>query len=1277
MKSKYNNGVRGVWWSVLAVLITLLAGGGNKAQAFQHPGIPLTLSDLSTVKSNLNNAPWSSGYAALVADGRSSTNYTMQGPFGYVNRNYYGNYDNENAWKSDMQAAYNLARMWYFTGDANFARKSHDILIAWANTMTNFGGIEASFDLGDYAYRYAGGADILRGTWPGWTPTDTATMSNFFANVYWPDLSIPGLVTQGSQGMEEINAAVAIAVFNDDTNKFNQVLTTFLTDADSGLRDTYANGEVGDTGRDQGHAGLYVIDMAWTAEVFWKQGVDVFSIFDNRIHACGEYYSRYNGVSLQANLPYIPIGAPFWGLFNNIGGTPGSAGLDALSPNILHAAYSVRKGISTPYVDLNGLRGGDEEGFVYYKVADTSTATPPAIPSLPATASLTTGLTRADLNGCTPTGSASYSGGTWTLSSGYNGGDPWNYNTANDTVQFVYQQLTGDFTFIARVDSVSTVSGHDKAGLMLRDSLGSANERMWVAITSNTNFERCVRGWSDLPYGANSASIGSPILRFPYWVRMERVGDIVQTFTSADGASWAPACVAGFNSLPSTVYVGLFGTSLTTGTLSTAQISNVRITGGDGGGPLLASPAPFAVYASPGAGQVPLHWNESFMATNYTVWRSLTSGGSYTQIASVTNTFYLDTNIVPSTTYYYVVTASDGAGTSDNSIQDSATTQPLPPVPTGLNALAGNAQATLLWIAASGATSYNVKRSTTSGSGYVTVANVAGASFVETGLANGTAYYYVVSSVNAAGESANSTEASVTPSASAAALIWSGAVNGTWDTATANWLNGGAAAVFADGNAAIFDDSASANTAISLPANRSPGSVIFNNSSKNYTISGSAIAGSGQLIKQGGGSLTLNGANSYTGGTVNNGGTVTIGNAGAFGAGLVTLNGGTLNNSANTSVANNLLVSSNGGAIQLGSANNFTLTGALTGAGNLTLGGAGPLDSLYLGFSANTLSNGVITIPNSTGNNQTVVRFSAPTAGSASAAWFIGGAQDRGTTFDFGAGTISFGSLSGSGLLQGNSSGIHTMSVGALNTDSTFSGIIEDTSGTVAFIKTGAGTLWLTGANTYTGGTAVNAGSLVISTVSAANGTYTVANGATLAVTNISSGSAAATGLTLAAGSTLEFQNVASTTTPLIAAGSVIASGSCTVNITGTNGLAIGNTYPLTSYSGTLSGFANLQVQMPYGWRGTLVNSGNQIVLADVAVVAASSPQISVTPGSQQLQVTWPADHTGWRLEAQTNSLNSGLGTNWFTVSDSAATNQIILPVITTNGGVFYRLVYP
>ena len=74
---------------------------------------------------------------------------------------------------------------------------------------------------------------------------------------------------------------------------------------------------------------------------------------------------------------------------------------------------------------------------------------------------------------------------------------------------------------------------------------------------------------------------------------------------------------------------------------------------------------------------------------------------------------------------------------------------PVPPAPAGLSATAGDAQVVLDWSAASGATSYNLKRSTTSGSGYATIDVRAGLTFTDTAVSNGTTYYYVVSAVNA------------------------------------------------------------------------------------------------------------------------------------------------------------------------------------------------------------------------------------------------------------------------------------------------------------------------------------------------------------------------------------------------------------------------------------------------------------------------------------------------------------------------------------------------
>ncbi|MCR8635735.1 fibronectin type III domain-containing protein [Paenibacillus radicis (ex Xue et al. 2023)] len=89
---------------------------------------------------------------------------------------------------------------------------------------------------------------------------------------------------------------------------------------------------------------------------------------------------------------------------------------------------------------------------------------------------------------------------------------------------------------------------------------------------------------------------------------------------------------------------------------------------------------------------------------------------------------------------------------------------PATPIPTNLIATAGNSQVTLTWTAITGSTGYNIKRSTTPGGPYSTIAsNVTGTTYTDANVTNGTKYYYVVTAVGTGGESGNSNEASATP----------------------------------------------------------------------------------------------------------------------------------------------------------------------------------------------------------------------------------------------------------------------------------------------------------------------------------------------------------------------------------------------------------------------------------------------------------------------------------------------------------------------------------
>src|SRR5215470_13366116 len=191
--------------------------------------------------------------------------------------------------------------------------------------------------------------------------------------------------------------------------------------------------------------------------------------------------------------------------------------------------------------------------------------------------------------------------------------------------------------------------------------------------------------------------------------------------------------------------------------------------GGGGGGNGSAPAVVMGLTATAGNAQVGLTWNTSSGATDYYVKRSTTSG-TEAQIAAQAGTTYTDTAVTNGTKYFYTVAAYNSYGVSADSSEVSATPQaPMtaPAVPTGLVATPGDTTVSLTWTAVSGATSYHVKRSTTSGSGYIQVGAPTAASFADSGLTDGTTYFYVVSALNSAGESGDSAQASATPAATA------------------------------------------------------------------------------------------------------------------------------------------------------------------------------------------------------------------------------------------------------------------------------------------------------------------------------------------------------------------------------------------------------------------------------------------------------------------------------------------------------------------------------
>ena len=163
----------------------------------------------------------------------------------------------------------------------------------------------------------------------------------------------------------------------------------------------------------------------------------------------------------------------------------------------------------------------------------------------------------------------------------------------------------------------------------------------------------------------------------------------------------------------------------------------------------------------------------------------------------------------------------------------------------------------------------------------------------------------------------------------------------------------------------------------------------------------------------------------------------------------------------------------------------------------------------------------------------------------------------------------------------------------------------------------------------------------------------------------------------------------------LLAPTNLVAAGTNLLNNLKWNSVAGANTYNLkrgtttggpypTIYSGlTATNYADANVTnaVNYFYVVTAVGAGGESsnsLQAIAAPLPSNQPtNILAQTSGGQLQLSWPQDHLGWRLQIQTNSLSAGISTNWATVANSTNVMQTNIVINPTNGAVFLRLVYP
>jgi RHS repeat-associated protein len=176
-------------------------------------------------------------------------------------------------------------------------------------------------------------------------------------------------------------------------------------------------------------------------------------------------------------------------------------------------------------------------------------------------------------------GSATYSGGTFTVNAA---GEGTYYATA-DEIHFVYQPLSGDGTIIARV--VTVPSGSDaQVGVMIRETLAPGANHMFA-------FERASGIWTTERTTTDTATSYSYFLSatLPYWIEIIRSGNTFTENASPDGVNWVELGTSQTITMAQNVYIGLAATSRSTSTLATVTFDNVSISTPSVPAPVIAS----------------------------------------------------------------------------------------------------------------------------------------------------------------------------------------------------------------------------------------------------------------------------------------------------------------------------------------------------------------------------------------------------------------------------------------------------------------------------------------------------------------------------------------------------------------------------------------------------------------------------------------------------------------------------------------------------------------
>ncbi len=293
-----------VWLGCLLVVCPVLS------RSFIHPGVLHTKERMKQIRALVKekNEDAYASYLLLEKHPCAQADYKMEGPFDTISRDGKFAYT-KSKMERDFSAVYLNALMWGITGNEAHARKSAEVLAAYARVLkcipdTN----DAPLLAGLEGFKIVYALELLKHTWRKMPEDDYKDALRMFTKIFLPVLDTfydRNPYTNGNWGTIVTKTYMAAAIHLDDRNMYEKARAFYLDGRDNGTLAHYIDGETGqiqESGRDQSHCMLGIGAMATVCELAWQQGDDLYSAKNNRLLKGYEYVARYN---LGYDVPFV------------------------------------------------------------------------------------------------------------------------------------------------------------------------------------------------------------------------------------------------------------------------------------------------------------------------------------------------------------------------------------------------------------------------------------------------------------------------------------------------------------------------------------------------------------------------------------------------------------------------------------------------------------------------------------------------------------------------------------------------------------------------------------------------------------------------------------------------------------------------------------------------------------------------------------------------------------------------------------------------------------